>query len=172
MSLAERLFLVVLAVLVVLGLGYWLSPVLVNDLARELWSLPEQAWTIGEERERERDLDARREVISRSIRTKGGIMAEVLDGRLSLAEAARRLRDQDLGQSGFHVKVFHSVRPASSDGERYCRYVISWARIILGNQPDQGRELLRRLEAELEEVITRQPPAGHFHPTLSPGGKG
>jgi hypothetical protein len=172
MSLAERLFLVVLAVLVVLGLGYWLSPLLVNDLARELWFLPEQAWTIGEERERERDLDALREVISQKTRAKERIMAEVIGGRLSLAEAAKCMRDHDLQQPGFCVKVFHSNRPGSSDEERYCRYVICWARIILENQPDQGRKLLRRLEAELEDIIGRQTPTDPLTLPSLPGGEG
>jgi len=149
----RRLVLVILTFLAVLALVQAFAPVLINNLAREVWALPEQVWLMREERERDRKLSAATEAVCRRVETKNHLTEAVLEGRLSLAEAARRFRDCDRCRQVFEIEVGRAVVPIASDQERYCRLVIGWIQRAVQERPDKGQEVLRRLEAELEELV-------------------
>jgi len=151
MSVAKHLVPVILIVLTVLVFGQAFA--LVNDWVRKQWDLPEKIWQLGEEWRRNRELDAQGEAILRRLEAKDRIARAVLDGRLSLPEAAQCFRDLDRDWSDFDIEFFRASVPGASDAERYCRLTISWVRTCVKNRPDQGKEVLRRLEAELQQLL-------------------
>jgi hypothetical protein len=152
MSVMGRLFLIVLVFLVVLGLGRAIVSFSVNDWARELWALPEQAWNIGEERERDRELTFRSGAVLRKIKAKDYIAIELIEGRLSLLEAVQRFRGFDGRRSDLQEELFRKFIPGASEEERYCRFVIGWACNVLEVGSAQALEVRRRFEAELEQL--------------------
>jgi hypothetical protein len=145
--------LVLLTILAVLALGLVLAPVRVANLARELLALPEQAWLVEEERERDRDLTAQSEAVLRRLEAKDRVALALLEGRLSLQEAARRIRDSDRDQPDYLAEHARLFLPGASEEERYCRLTIRWARNVLEVRPDLDPEVLRCLEAELEALL-------------------
>jgi len=75
----------------------------------------------------------------------------VLAGRLSLLEAAARVRALDRAMpEGFWAR-FGRTRPDDSDHEYYCRQVIGY--VTPTTDDDRSWELVLRLEAELREHL-------------------
>jgi hypothetical protein len=151
MSVAKSLVPVILTVLAVLVFGQAFA--LVNDWVRKQWDLPEKIWLLGEEWQRSRELTAQAEVIIRRIEAKDRIARAVLDGCLSLPEAVQCFRAFDRDRSDFDIEYFRTSVPGASDAERYCRHIIRWVRMCAKNRPDQGKEVLRHLEAELQQLV-------------------
>jgi hypothetical protein len=85
------------------------------------------------------------------------ITSDVIDGRLSLLEAAAAFRDLNLESPALVVTY-----PGSSEGEKACREVIAWVRVELeartresgakksGKGSVDSAAVLARLEAELK----------------------
>ena len=83
------------------------------------------------------------------------VTEEVVAGRLSLLDAAGRMRDFQSASPYFNWERFRESHPAGSDDERFCRMVIDLA-YPLGLKDEPQREAVaRRLEAELEEHLRR-----------------
>jgi hypothetical protein len=89
------------------------------------------------------------------------IAREVADGRRSLVEAAalygalnrlppatRELVREDVGDSPLHA-------PVRTDEERLCRQVVRWVQRLFLDTPEQARQAVARLEAELVEAQAR-----------------
>ena len=95
----------------------------------------------------------------RRVRDKERLAGEVIEGRLSLAEAAARYRDLDAQPPPPNWEEFRRVYPGASDDERHCRQVIANVRLELPFHPDADPALLGRLEAELDDLLGR----GDFH---------
>jgi hypothetical protein len=153
MSVAARLVLVVLAGLGVLGLAQALSLALRIDFANGLSNLPEYVRQLEEERELGRELAAKGEAILRRIEAKERIALAVIEGHLSLAKAVRDLRDCDRGRPDSEMECFRMLVPATCDEERYGLTLIRFAHTQLQDRPAQRQEVLRRLEAELRQLI-------------------
>lgn len=89
--------------------------------------------------------------IQRRIRAKARVVDELIDGRLTLFEAAalfRRLNDPSPASAA------HLARdcPGDSEEERLCRQVIAWVRVTLPQRPaDVADEMGARFEEELRE---------------------
>jgi hypothetical protein len=64
----------------------------------------------------------------------------VIDGRISLWEAAAR---------------FRSAQPAPADAEALCRSVIGWVGLALSDRPERAELVTRRLEQELQGYLDR-----------------
>jgi hypothetical protein len=73
------------------------------------------------------------------LRRKQQAVTAVLDGKLSLLEAAGRFRDEN----------------ASSDGETLCRTVIGWVHLALSERPEKAEAVSLRLEGELQSYLDR-----------------
>jgi hypothetical protein len=66
----------------------------------------------------------------------------VIDGRMSLLEAAARFRAAQ-------------QPPVPADGETLCRSVIGWVELALRDCPERAELVTRRLEQELQGYLDR-----------------
>jgi hypothetical protein len=99
-------------------------------------------------------LDARSEVVRDRLLTTERITQELIEGRLTLEEAARRLCELHE-----EVPLFWQVlrlEEGTSDEERLCRHLIDRAGIGLSEDPERARAVAWRLEGELEELLARR----------------
>jgi hypothetical protein len=78
------------------------------------------------------------------------IAQKVMDGRLTLREAARRYRDHNATNPGFDRRSFEVGFPGGNDEERCCRQVITRVECELGHAPERARAVRLQLEAVLE----------------------
>jgi hypothetical protein len=81
---------------------------------------------------------ASREMLA-GLRLKQSAVAAVVDGKLTLSEAAARFRDAQCG----------------SDGETLCRSVIGWVHLALSDRPERAEAVSSRLERELQVYLDR-----------------
>jgi hypothetical protein len=101
-----------------------------------------------EEVERGRDLRTRLKAVGRRLDAQARICDDLIAGRISLTEAARRVGDlpdplehfQDLLRTHF---------AGATDEERLARSVLHWACGMFADQPERAQALRRRCEAEL-----------------------
>jgi hypothetical protein len=107
------------------------------------------------ERRREERLDRAREAVQVRLRAKAVIARDVTEGRLTLQEAAARMRDLDRRTPGFQWEMFRLQHPSATDEERHCREVIGHIRSNIPLGPPLTEELVRRLEAELQGHLNR-----------------
>jgi hypothetical protein len=109
--------------------------------------------------------------ILRRVLEKDRLAGEVIEGRLSLAEAAARYRDLDEQSPEFRWREFRESHPGASDDERHCRAVIGFVRAELPGRPGGDPALVGRLETELLDLLGR----GDFRlprpDTPPPGGR-
>jgi len=101
------------------------------------------------------DFEGRFEAARLRILAKGQIADALVAGRLTLPEAAARLRDVDARSLDFRPAVFERAYPGNSDDERYCRAAIGWAASRLHGRPDEAPEVVVRLERELDAYLRR-----------------
>ena len=110
------------------------------------------------------DPEARREgpnddeqlrAIRRRIEAKSRLAREVIDGRLTLLEAAARFRDLDLAPPPFAWDGLRCRYPGASDDELHCREVIFFVRAEQRDRPGTDAAIVARLEAELNERLGR-----------------
>jgi hypothetical protein len=87
------------------------------------------------------------------------LAAEVIDGRLSLPEAAARFLALDENDPEFNWTAFRLYVPGRSDDERYCRQVIRYVEGQLQGRTAVEPGLAERLEAELQDLLDRGGPA-------------
>ncbi len=106
------------------------------------------------ERQRQEALRLRERATIRCLRGKHEVTQELIEGRLSLAEAVRRFRRlQGLIDDG-HDDVLGAYLGVEADNESIGRNVLLWVKVALGKRP-QGAEVMRRLEKELEGLRWR-----------------
>jgi hypothetical protein len=95
------------------------------------------------------DLERRRARLAAWLEAKNRICRELIDGRCTLADAARRV-DLLPDQPHDFRKALAEVELGTTDGERLCRHLIDWACGLLWDDPSAAAQLRQRLEAELE----------------------
>jgi hypothetical protein len=81
------------------------------------------------------------------VRAKQHIISRLIDGELTLMEAAVRFFQAD--------RASRPGRPVPPDGEEVCRTVIGWAHLALADRPEQADTLGERLEADLRNLRRR-----------------
>jgi hypothetical protein len=79
----------------------------------------------------------------------------VADGRLTLYEAAARLRATYQAVPGFFWEGAQRRFPGASDEECSCRLMIREVRNLQGPRRERAQAVATRLEAELDEVLRR-----------------
>jgi hypothetical protein len=136
-------------ILVVALTAALLQPDLAHDLGLEL-----QGWTFPVNHERpDQTADAecarRLQAVDRRIKEKSRIAAELIDGQVTLFEAAAHFRRLDAA-----FPVLQPVRFGSSDDENecLCREVIAWVRQILSELYPGGVD---ELTAPFEDQLRR-----------------
>jgi hypothetical protein len=79
----------------------------------------------------------------------------VIDGRLTLLEAAARFRDLNLEPPLFCWGGFRACYPSASDDGCHCLEVIGYVRAEQRERPGTAAGIADRLEAELQEHVRR-----------------
>jgi hypothetical protein len=99
------------------------------------------------------ELDERGRTIFRRLEDKRRVTLELLEGRLSLLQAAVRFRELNARPRQNPVDL-RDLFPGRSDAERVCRQVISWVSGEEGGIDPKRREVLQgALEKELEQLL-------------------
>jgi transposase-like protein len=114
-------------------------------------SLARVAGVIYREMQRGEALDRRDERLRGCREAKERITAEVLAGRLSLAEAAEAFRAVNETLQGGDDAWVDPYRYAD-DEEAVCRTVITWARHRTTDDPERQAAVVARLEEELQQL--------------------
>jgi hypothetical protein len=143
-----------MACLILVG-ALFLGPEEVTGLGLAQLSLKYQ-----EQASRQQRLEDQDQAVLKCIEAKHTILAEVVAGRLTLAEAAARFQAIDARNPCFRETTFHESHPGLSDAECYGHAVRSAVLELLADRPDQAREVSQRLEAELSQLL----PSGKFRP--------
>jgi hypothetical protein len=113
--------------------------------------------TVAREVRRMEKLEREQRETDRALRGRAEVMDALIEGRCSLPEAATAFWEWNRSMSSFQWDNFRRVYPGATEGERCCRHVIQYIANRLEDQPDGGRAVVRRLEAELEECLRRGP---------------
>jgi hypothetical protein len=97
--------------------------------------------------------DARCQEVERRHVEKRRLAGEVIDGRLSLLEAAARFRDLDEQPPAACREALRATYPGASDDECHCRAVLQYVRVEMRLRPGVDPDLTERLEAELRALL-------------------
>jgi hypothetical protein len=108
-----------------------------------------------EERGREEKADRQTAEVVRRQQVRLAVARDLTDGRLTLLEAAARMRDLDRHVPGFYWAGFRRGLPGASDDERHCREAIGWVVAALPPDDPRGEGAVRRLKAELLQHLAR-----------------
>jgi hypothetical protein len=109
--------------------------------------------TILEAQRRSAEVLQKEAVVRRRLLGKFAITRDLLDGRLTLFQAAARFRELEALTSEY-IYYPRTLYPGATDEERLCRQVIVWAHNeAMCITPSQAASLVERLEAELHEHI-------------------
>jgi hypothetical protein len=145
----------VLGILLIVLLGVWTQPDVFDRWGLNIGGMSE--W-----REKEQRFMQRRDAVAREnqalrdrIVAKGEVTRELLAGRITLLQAARRFRDLNDSPIAY-PSMFWRRYPGRSDGEKLCREVLRWVEAYLKDLPgSQSPIRLRQLEQELAENLRR-----------------
>jgi hypothetical protein len=130
--------------------GAWaLRPAVLSDLGLDVWEWPRWQNSLDVQSEREGELGRRWQISARREQMKNEICRELIEGRLTLRQAARRFVEMPDPPE----RLWDELRlnyPEGDDGERMCRHVIEWASDLPPREPSRVEELRRRLREELQ----------------------
>jgi hypothetical protein len=107
-----------------------------------------------DEWERGKRLDRAAQDTLDRVAAKQQVLWDLIDRRLSLVEAAARFRELDRDCPISNLPPGWVERPGASDEEKQCRYVIAYLNGMLVNDPERAQAETRRLEVELQAVLS------------------
>jgi len=135
----------VLLIIVLVSFGSAIVAVLVQECA----DLPDSMGRLKEERRLAEELNQRQKLTYHRINVKNQTVLDLLDGRLTLVQAAARFRDLEETAGDTSTSPVRSDC-AAADGERWCREVIHWFHEQLRwSDPVRADEMAASLETEL-----------------------
>ena len=154
MTVWGRLLLSLLVLTTCLAGFSYTQPGWLSELGLELEVAPEDAAS-PEDLALLARLDHKTEVIVRRLAAKRDVTRQVIDGGLTLLEAAALFRQ--LNATPADCPCSHDMMPGSSDGEKLCRQVIGWVEQQMreATSASQAAALKARFEAELEELLDK-----------------
>jgi hypothetical protein len=129
----------------------WLS---VQTLADTLHELAIGRSSLGEIQSAGNELDAQRLRVGRRLLAKDRIAWDLIDGRISLAEAARRVDSLPDRPNHFYEELRES-EGGGSDAECMLRHIMDYACCLLNDDPARQAAVRRRLTAELHGADPR-----------------
>ena len=153
MSVGNRLLALVIVGSLLLLAAPWLLAWVV-PMGLRVQDLPDLGQVLQQESERGARLDAERGPALRRIAALDRIVEDLIEGRLTLAEAGRRVRAGHDDDAGFWVVVRQADQGASEEELLY-RHLIHLAGDSLAEEPERGRVVRLRLEAELRAWLAR-----------------
>jgi hypothetical protein len=107
------------------------------------------------EQERCRDYQARLDACTHRLEARHRIARKLIDGRLSLLEAADRYRDLNEATGDFDWYGFRHFYPGACDDERTCWQVITASVGVAGENTSQALAVKERLQKELDQHLQR-----------------
>jgi hypothetical protein len=151
------------AALVGLGLVgvYVLFPAVMAPLNSGLSGGPESLHDYFEERQRGQTLRQRLRAARARLRVQDQICQDLIDGRLTLAEAARRFNELPDEPDNYR-QLLRLYYKGTTDEERFMWMVIHWAGEMLQEEPERARGSRQRWEVEIQnwaEESRRRGPA-------------
>ena len=126
------------------------------DWLMELYSPTDQfgnRFSFAEAQRKSEQLSRELAISIERIRTKESVVDALLNGEMTLLEAAAAFRSIHERPQSWHDPL--CARPQRDDGESWCRQVIHWVemRVSLGHSPSLATTERERLEAELQEQM-------------------
>ena len=104
--------------------------------------------------ERGEALDSLLEKQKRQREARAELVFELAAGRLTLVEAAARIRDL-YGSTPSFWEGLRMAEKGNTDEERLCRHAIGWVESMLADRPCEASAVAARLEAELGDHLAR-----------------
>ncbi len=130
-----------------------------NVPSQEKLTTAELQQKFPEESQRAARLETQGGIVRERIEFTRSVARELIANRITLLEAATRLRDLDHSlapvQADVYDLVFPTIYPGRSEGERYCHRAIAMVDAELVQQPAEARALVRRLTDELQLELNR-----------------
>jgi hypothetical protein len=131
----------------------WLAPGLLAGLGLDSDSLFDLATANERARLQTNELVAKDRQVLANLEGKQEVVRELLDGRLTLREAAARFQKLNEACSVYDWERFRETFAGRTDEERHCRQVLVTVRPYSDLNASASRDLLARLETELEDSI-------------------
>jgi len=142
---------VVLLIALAGGLAY-AQPAWLADLGLDFWNLPALERALAHEHQRQEKLKQESEQLQEKAQRRSEVIQELVAERISLAEAAARIRD--LCEPFYLEQALSALEiPGRTENERLCRLAIYWAGAILRDSPAQAARVQARLEGQLGEEL-------------------
>jgi hypothetical protein len=120
-----------------------------EDAGFDFWNLPQINRQLEEQARRSEDLDARLESSLNRIELRQRIIGELLAGQITLSQAAAQFRDLTWAVPKY-VALIQMQYPNMNEAEKYCRYVLDYARRYSGHHKEPG-QIISRLEREFNQ---------------------
>jgi hypothetical protein len=111
---------------------------------------------LAEARSLSREPESRMDAILAVESAKCKVLEELVNGKVTLREAAARFQELDQTVLGQSWPEFRRIYAGRSDEERYCRKVVIVARGYLESSPDQSDAVMLRLETELQAQLEQE----------------
>jgi hypothetical protein len=143
------------AVLTVLVGLLCLFPGTTRRLGLDFWSIPDLTLELQQDEADRIELDRQSKRDIGRVTAKAGAAQEVMEGRLTLWQAAALFRVLEADEQALNRRIRARRYPAATDEERCCREVIGWVAAKEEKQPEGGQGVARRLTAELEDALRR-----------------
>lgn len=142
------------------GLGPWL-PGWLTAAGLDVWSAPALHRQVAANETESARLTGRINDVHDQILAKERLTAELLAGRITLAEAAEQFEPMIAAQPRIAADLRVKYPDATTDRERAARHVIEYARLRVTDAADRDA-LAVRMSAELEALFptTRAVPTG------------
>jgi hypothetical protein len=153
----NRIVIVLLPVAFLAALCTW-GPAWARRLGLDICRLPELGWTLEANRLRGEELDAESRRLTRQYHRQVAVAGAVIEGRMTLLEAAAAVRDIRADEPPKVRAVARRDSEAATEEEWFCRLVIRFVKEVLEDRrPAEARAWVKRLEAELEQRLRRGP---------------
>ena len=123
---------------------------------------PDKRASMAEEIARNEQLDQQEAALRRQRQAKRRVAAEVIAGRLSLAEAIEQFRALDREWPELPSAPQTAEELGISAEEWSGRDVLYFVQLVLSDRPDEAAAVAGRLEKELQQLLaerTKHPPA-------------
>jgi hypothetical protein len=128
-----------------------------EDPEWDWWNLPRSLRMLTEEELRQAELEELGANALQGIARREEVACQLVDGRLTLGQAASRLREIEDATLPANRKALDRADPDDSDPLRYHRQALRLVQTYLYNRSTEPPGLLNRLEAELEQALSAEP---------------
>ena len=130
-----------------LGMAHAVAPHWSRSVGLDVWNYSQACADFRSFDDRDASLEVQREKIRRETELAGHVATRVIEGRLSLAEAADELAPILKDRAGFDT-VTQCYYKAPTHRHAAARYTITHIGLLLEDDPERFAQVKTRLEAE------------------------